>query len=95
MKQLINIKNQEGKLTVSSRYKARVNQMDKQTLVRDMKTFVGGGAFITPTQIAKYMRLSPSRMPELLEALEYIKTGRGRQYFIPDVVARILYEAEM
>ncbi len=69
--------------------------MDKQALIRDIKAHVGGGAFITPTQTAKYMRLSTSRMPELLEGLEHIKTGRGRQYFIPDVVARILDKTEM
>lgn len=69
--------------------------MDKQALTKDIKAYVGGGAFITPTQTAKYMRLSVSRMPDLLEGLEHIKTGRGKQYFIPDVVGRILEKAEM
>ncbi len=69
--------------------------MDKQTITRDMKTFVGGGAFITPTQIAKYMRLSPSRMPELLRDLEHIKTKKARQYFIPDVAGRIMENIRM
>lgn len=69
--------------------------MDKQTLVRDMKSYVGGGAFITPTQTAKYMRLSPSRMRDLLEALDHIKTGKARQYFIPDVAQRILERSTM
>lgn len=69
--------------------------MDKETLVRDMKFYVGGGAFITPTQTAKYMRLSLGRMPELLRDLEYYKTGRARQYFIPDVAARIIERCQV
>lgn len=68
--------------------------MDKQTLIRDMKSFVGGGAFITPTQTAKYMRLSPGRMPELLQSLDFIKTGKARQYFIPDVAGRIIENSQ-
>jgi hypothetical protein len=52
--------------------------MDKQALIRDMKSYVGGGVFITPTQTAKYMRLSPGRMPELLEGLEYYKTRKAK-----------------
>ncbi|MEL7655887.1 MAG: hypothetical protein AAGU75_08265 [Bacillota bacterium] len=69
--------------------------MDKQSLTRDMKTFVGGGAFITPTQTAKYMRLSPGRMPELLQNLEFVKTGKAKQYFIPDVAGRIIEQSQM
>ena len=69
--------------------------MDKQTLSRDMKTFVGGGAFITQTQTAKYMRLSPGRMPDLLRGLEFFKTGKARQYFIPDVAGRIIERCQM
>lgn len=69
--------------------------MDKQTLTRDMKSFVGGGAFITPTQTAKYMRLSPGRMPELLQDLEFVKTGKAKQYFIPDVAGRIFEKSQM
>jgi hypothetical protein len=63
--------------------------MDRQTLIRDMKTYVGGGAFITSTQVARYMRLSTDRMPEMLKELEHYRTGRAKQYFIPDVASRI------
>jgi hypothetical protein len=64
--------------------------MDKRSLVSDMKTFVGGGAFITPAQTAKYLRLSPGRMPQMLQGLEHIETKRGRQYFIGDVASRVM-----
>ena len=69
--------------------------MDKQTLTRDMKAFVGGGSFITPTQTAKYMRLSPGRMPDMLTGLEFFKTKKARQYFIPDVAGRIIEHVHM
>lgn len=69
--------------------------MDKQALIKDIKAYVGGGAFITPTQTAKYMRLSPGRMPDLLERLEYFKTGKAKQYFIPDVATRIIELCQM
>ncbi|MDF2656367.1 MAG: hypothetical protein K0R19_2841 [Bacillota bacterium] len=69
--------------------------MDKQSLTRDMKAFVGGGAFITPTQTAKYMRLSPGRMPEFLQGLEFIKTGKAKQYHILDVAGRIVEKSQM
>lgn len=64
--------------------------MDKQTMVRDMKSYVGGGAFITSTQVARYMRLSTDRMPDMLKDLEFLRTGRAKQYFIPDVAGRIM-----
>lgn len=63
--------------------------MDRQTLIRDMKSYVGGGAFITSTQIARYVRVSTDRMPEMLKGLEFYRTGRAKQYFIPDVASRI------
>ena len=69
--------------------------MDKQTLTRDMKTYVGGGAFITMTQTARYMRLSVDRMPDMFQGLEFIKTGKAKQYFIPDVAGRIVERSQM
>ena len=64
--------------------------MDKQTLIRDIKQYVGGGGFINTSQLAKYNRCSRDRIPELVEGLDVIKTGRERKYFIPDIAAKLL-----
>ena len=64
--------------------------MEKQTLVRDMKSHVGGAAFINHSQLAKYMKRSREAMPNLLYGLDYLETGREKKYFIPDVAARIM-----
>ncbi|MDD4591704.1 MAG: hypothetical protein PHG06_14935 [Parabacteroides sp.] len=64
--------------------------MDKQTLVRDLKSHVGGAAFINQTQMAKYLKRSREAIPGLLKGLDYLETGREKKYFIPDIAARLL-----
>lgn len=64
--------------------------MDKQTLVRDLKSYVGGAAFINQSQLAKYLRRSREAIPDLLQGLDYLQTGREKKYFIPDIASRIL-----
>ena len=67
--------------------------MNKQELIRDIRSNVGGGGVITKTQIAGYLRKSRNDKEELnklVEGLSYIPDGRGNKYFIVDVAGRIL-----
>lgn len=64
--------------------------MDRQTLIRDLKSHVNGASFINGGQLARYLKRSRNAMPGLLSGLEYIESGRARQYFIPDVAGRIM-----
>ena len=64
--------------------------MTKQDLIRDIKNEIGGGGFINTSQLAKYHRCSRDRIPELVNGLDCIRTGREKKYFIPDVAARLL-----
>ena len=64
--------------------------MDKQTLTRDMKTFVGGAGFINKSQLARYLKQSHHAIPQLVEGLDRMPGTKSDRYFIPDVVDRIL-----
>ena len=64
--------------------------MNKRDLVNDMKSLVDNSGFINSVQLAKYLRKSRGAMPDILEGLDYIASGRERKYFIPDVAERIL-----
>lgn len=68
--------------------------MDKQTLTRDIKSFVGGGGFINKSQLAKYMKQSHHAIPSLIEGLDRIPGTKSDRYFIPDVAERILEKAK-
>ena len=68
--------------------------MDKQTLTRDMKSFVGGAGFINKSQLAKYMKKSRCAIPALIDGLDKVPDGKSDRYFIPDVAERILEKAK-
>ena len=54
-----------------------------------MRTFVGGGDFISPTEISKWLRISRNRLPELLEGVTPLGNSHKR-YFIPEVAERVI-----
>ena len=65
--------------------------MDKQTVTREMKSFVGGGSFITVTKLAKFMGKEKEFAYRLVSGLEKIPGEvKGTKYFIPDVAQRIM-----
>ena len=72
--------------------KSGVNLMNKQDLVRDMKSHIGGGGFITLNQLRKYRHARHENILALVDGLEYFEKGKSKEFFIPDVAARILEE---
>lgn len=61
-------------------------KMTKQELVRDMKTFSGGG-FMTRQQLMVYMGYKdPHKVDKYLREIPSI----NKRYFIPDVAANML-----
>lgn len=62
--------------------------MTKRELVADMKSFVGGGGFITSSGIAKYIGVkSHHSIDKYVNGLERIN---GRYYYIADVADSML-----
>ena len=56
--------------------------MDKQSLIRDMKSAFGS-AFITRQQLSQYMGIkNPKNVDQYSKGLEKVN---GKFYFIPDV----------
>lgn len=65
--------------------------MDKQTIERDMKKFVGGGSFITATKLARFLHKRDTFAYSLLNGLDKVPgITRGTKYYIPDVAQRIM-----
>ena len=65
--------------------------MDKQLVEREMKTFVGGGSFITATKLARFLQKRDTFAYSLVNGLEKIPAkNKGTIYFIPDVAQRIM-----
>ncbi|MEY8367592.1 hypothetical protein AALA24_02375 [Anaerovoracaceae bacterium 42-11] len=61
--------------------------MDKQSLVRDLKSYCNGG-FITRQKLAAYMGMkNPRHVDGYLTGLERVN---GKYYFIPDVAMRLI-----
>lgn len=68
--------------------------MNKQELIRDMKKEIG--SFPNITQIAEYMGTSRKTVrTEIVAGLDYLETGRSKQYFVNDIAARILMKRAM
>ena len=62
--------------------------MNKQEMLRDMKSAIG--SYPNISKIAEYMGWSRDRVSaELVQGLEYIKSGREKQYFANDIVSRL------
>ena len=63
--------------------------MTKQELIRDMKTFSGGG-FITRQQLMVYMGYKdPHKVDRYLRDVQAI----NKRYFIPDVAVSMLNQS--
>ncbi len=68
--------------------------MNRQELIRDIKKECG--AFPNTSQLAKYMGMSRDRVrAEIVTGLEYIKTGKSKQYFVNDIADAILRQRAM
>ena len=61
--------------------------MEKQTVVRTMRSYVGGSEFITKQQFCGYMGVSRSTADRKLKGIEKVN---GKYYFIRDVADRII-----
>ena len=73
----------------------RSGGMTKRDLIRDMQTETGT-SFPNITQLAKYMGMSRDRVRgELVDGLDYIGSGKAKQYFVADVAERILQQRSM
>lgn len=57
--------------------------MDKRKLIQDMKTYCGGGGFITRQKLAQYMNLKDPHSVDIY--LYGLTRVNGRHYFIPEV----------
>lgn len=69
--------------------------MNKQTLTREMKEFVGGGVLINKSEIARCFRRDRKGIPRLVAGLEPVPDRkRVHMYYIADVAECILKEGE-
>lgn len=64
--------------------------MDKQTVIKDMKAFVGGSSFITAPAIARYFHKDVKWGYRFVNGLEKLPAEKGTLYFIPDVAAKLM-----
>lgn len=67
--------------------------MNSKEVLRDMREFLGIGGFVTKTQLAKYLKVGRhdgGEVEKYLEGISYKPTGRGKDYFAPDVAKRIV-----
>lgn len=65
--------------------------MDKQTVVREMKSFVDGSSYISVVRLAKHLGKSKEFVYTLVRGLDKIPgETSGTKYFIPDVAQRIM-----
>lgn len=62
--------------------------MKKWDVVGDMRADIG--AFPNISQIAEYLHWSRDKVRTLVEGLDYVQTGRSKQYFVVDVVNRLM-----
>ena len=63
--------------------------MDKQTVIRAMKSYGGGAMFITRQKLTEFLgRKNPQSVDRYLSGLDRI----DGMYFIPDVASRLLAE---
>lgn len=62
--------------------------MDKQTIVRDIKREVGN--WPCQSDIARYLGKSRDYVMTLMEGCEYITDGKKKQYLAADVAERLM-----
>jgi len=60
--------------------------MERQDLIRDMKSYVKG-SFFTRQKLANYMNIkNPQNVDKYLKGLEKVD---GKYYFIPDIASKL------
>lgn len=67
--------------------------MNKSEVLRDMRDYLGIGAFVTKTQLARYLKTSRhanSDIAKFIEGISYMPDGRGKNYFAADIAGRIV-----
>jgi hypothetical protein len=64
------------------------DSMKKWDVVGDMRAEIG--AFPNISQIAEYLHWSRDKVRTLVAGLDYVETGRSKQYFVVDVVNRLM-----
>lgn len=66
--------------------------MNKQEIVRDIRSCVGNKGVISKNQLSKYLGIDRhnKKLLEYIEGLPYIPDGRGNKYYIQDIAGRII-----
>ena len=67
--------------------------MNSKETLRDMREYLNIGAFVTKTQLARYLQIGRHEGGEIekyLEGISYMPSGRGKNYFAADVAKRIV-----
>lgn len=67
--------------------------MNSREILRDMREYLDIGAFVTKTQLSKYLKIGRHENGEIdkyLDGISYMPNGRGKNYFAADVAARIM-----
>lgn len=66
--------------------------MKKSEIIKDMRTLTGCGATISWNKISEYMKIDrndPEQREELTAGVPFIPSGRGKEYFVPDIAEKI------
>lgn len=67
--------------------------MNSREVLRDMRDYLGIGAFVTKTRLSKYLKICRHENGEIdkyLDGISYVPDGRGKNYFAADVAKRIV-----
>lgn len=65
--------------------------MEKQTIVRNLRSSAGGADFLSKSQVGKFMGLrSKGAVNNFLQGLEYFKHGTKCLYQVNDIAQRIM-----
>lgn len=67
--------------------------MNSREVLRDMREYLDIGAFVTKTQLSKYLKIGRHGNGEIdkyLDGISYMPDGRGKNYFASDVAKRIV-----
>lgn len=64
--------------------------MDKQALVRDIKSSYGGAGLISQAEVGKYINLKPEATRKFVEGMDFCTLGKKKLYAVTDVAERIL-----
>jgi hypothetical protein len=66
-----------------------VEAVDKQSIIRDLQK-TANSSYINISEIAKSRRKGERWARNLVKGLEYFEEGRSKEFYIPDVAARMM-----